>query len=80
MPDVGLLDLADHLCPGGICQEALEGATIRPDGVHYDIAGARGVASWVLEEIRSGRPAPPTAGVRGLREEAWPSQNRSGRQ
>jgi len=52
VPEVRILDLAEHLCPGGVCALEFDGKEIRPDGVHYDIEGAHGMSSWVLEQIQ----------------------------
>jgi peptidoglycan/LPS O-acetylase OafA/YrhL len=52
VPEVRVLELAEHLCPGGDCELEFEGATIRPDGVHYSVDGARGVSAWVLSQIQ----------------------------
>jgi peptidoglycan/LPS O-acetylase OafA/YrhL len=52
VPDVRVLDLAEHLCPGGQCELELDGAEIRPDGVHFSVDGARGLSVWVLEQIQ----------------------------
>jgi peptidoglycan/LPS O-acetylase OafA/YrhL len=52
VPDVRVLELAEHVCPKGDCELEFEGATIRPDGVHYSIEGAGGVSRWVLEQIQ----------------------------
>jgi hypothetical protein len=52
VPSVRVLELAEYLCPRGECERELDGAVIRPDGVHYSVGGARGVAGWVLEQIQ----------------------------
>jgi peptidoglycan/LPS O-acetylase OafA/YrhL len=49
---VRILDLAEHLCPQGVCELEYDGKEIRPDGVHYDIAGAHGLSTWILEQIQ----------------------------
>jgi len=51
VPEVRLLDLAERLCPAGACAVEYGGETIRPDGVHYSVDGARGLAGWVLDEL-----------------------------
>jgi hypothetical protein len=53
LSDVGVLELAQHLCPKGECAQQFEGATIRPDGVHYAIDGARELSRWVLDQIQA---------------------------
>jgi hypothetical protein len=52
VPGVRVLELAQHLCPGGDCEVEFEGAVIRPDGVHYSVDGARGLSRWVLDQIQ----------------------------
>jgi hypothetical protein len=52
VPDVRILDLAERLCPNGVCQREVDGALIRPDGVHYSMDGGRDVSRWVLEQVR----------------------------
>jgi peptidoglycan/LPS O-acetylase OafA/YrhL len=52
VPGVRILDLAERLCPSGVCVREAEGAVIRPDGVHYSIDGGRDLARWVLDQIR----------------------------
>lgn len=52
VPGVHVLDLAEHLCPGGVCVREHEGKTIRPDGVHYTVDGAEDVARWILAQIQ----------------------------
>ncbi len=49
---VEVLDLAERLCPRGVCQRESDGHPIRPDGVHYDVAAAAGLSRWVLGEIQ----------------------------
>lgn len=53
VPSVGLLDVHAQLCPGGECQAALpNGELLRPDGVHFSLAGGGGTARWVLDQLR----------------------------
>lgn len=52
VPGVELVDLAEHLCPGGACQRVLGGTVVRPDGVHYSMEGGGQVARWLLGELR----------------------------
>lgn len=54
VPEVEILDLADRLCPranGGVCQRDGAGGPIRPDGVHYDMAGARALSADLIDEL-----------------------------
>ena len=52
VPGVTSLDLQGYLCPGGECALVSEGATIRPDGMHFDGVGADATARWVLTKVR----------------------------
>jgi peptidoglycan/LPS O-acetylase OafA/YrhL len=48
-----VLDFQQRVCPRGVCQRELPGkGLLRPDGVHFSIAGAEAVASWVLQQIQ----------------------------
>ncbi len=50
---IRVIELHDQLCPGGQCQRTLpEVGTLRPDGVHFSIDGARHLGRWVLAEMR----------------------------
>ncbi len=48
-----LIDLCSRICPDRACHENEGGATLRPDGRHYEGAGARIVAQWLVEQIHS---------------------------
>ena len=48
---VEILDLAERLCPKGVCEREVGAEVIRPDGVHFSIEGAADVSRWVLEQI-----------------------------
>jgi peptidoglycan/LPS O-acetylase OafA/YrhL len=56
-PALRVLELAELLCPRGVCPRESEGEVIRPDGVHYDIEGSRVLAAAILGEIERGLPA-----------------------
>ena len=51
------LDLMAYLCPTRTCIDESGGKPIRPDGLHFDGAGAEETARWTLREIL--RPPPP---------------------
>jgi len=57
-PDrVTLIDLADHVCPGGPpCPEEVGGLRLRPDGRHFTPTAASIEAQWLLPEIVATRP------------------------
>ncbi|MDC3958230.1 SGNH/GDSL hydrolase family protein [Polyangium jinanense] len=46
-----VLDLMGHVCPTPACRVESEGKPIRPDGLHFDGAGAEETARWVLGEL-----------------------------
>ncbi len=46
-----VLDLMGHVCPTPACLVESEGKPIRPDGLHFDGAGAEETARWVLGEL-----------------------------
>jgi hypothetical protein len=57
----GVLDLMGHVCPTPACIVESQGKPIRPDGLHFDGAGAEETARWALRELRrlagaEGRP------------------------
>ncbi|HYP77381.1 MAG TPA: acyltransferase family protein [Polyangiaceae bacterium] len=53
VPGVRVLEVAEHLCPGGVCQQDVgTSEPIRPDGVHFSIDASKGLAHWVYEELR----------------------------
>ena len=47
-----LVDLFEYICPNGRCREKQSGVTLRPDGIHYESAGATIVATWLLDQVR----------------------------
>ncbi len=47
-----ILDLAEMQCPKGHCLRSHDGQQMRPDGVHYDIEGARPIAEQTLKRLR----------------------------
>lgn len=46
-----VLDLMHHVCPTPACIVESQGKPIRPDGLHFDGAGAEETARWVLAEL-----------------------------
>ena len=46
-PDVTLLDLDAHACPGGKYAEQIDGVTMRTDGVHFTTGGGRLIWRWL---------------------------------
>jgi lysophospholipase L1-like esterase len=53
VPGVQLLDVANRLCPQGVCQQDIGLAEpIRPDGVHFSIEAAHELSRWVYEQMK----------------------------
>lgn len=52
VPGVHLLDLAERVCPNGECQRTSSNGDIRPDGVHYSVAGAKELSGWIMAQLR----------------------------
>ena len=50
-----LADLFEYVCPRGHCVVTRDGVTLRSDGLHYQGAGARIVAQWLLDQTLSKR-------------------------
>jgi hypothetical protein len=55
---VHVVDLASYLCPAGSCRTEIDGARIRPDGLHYGSADAPVVARWLATQLQD---LPPPA-------------------
>lgn len=52
-PSARIIELHDRLCPHGVCERELpDKSPLRPDGVHFSIAGAEHVGRWVFEQMR----------------------------
>ena len=49
---IRVLDLAEIQCPKGECLRTFEGHSIRPDGVHYDLEGAKAIARAAVEQLQ----------------------------
>jgi hypothetical protein len=51
-PEVALVDLAGFVCPRrDSCRERIGGATLRPDGIHYDGPGGSALARWLVPQL-----------------------------
>lgn len=46
-----VLDLMSYVCPSRACNMESAGKPIRPDGLHFDGAGAEDTARWVLGDL-----------------------------
>jgi hypothetical protein len=49
--DVTLLDLDAHACPNGAYTDTIDGVTMRTDGVHFTLPGARLLWKWLGPEV-----------------------------
>jgi hypothetical protein len=48
------------VCPQGRCRDEIDGATLRPDGLHFEGPGADVVVRWVAPQLRRlARSSPP---------------------
>jgi len=61
-PGVHLVDLHDHLCPGGVYQEEVDGVRLRDDGLHFNADGASVVWRWLGPQLTQVAGLPATAG------------------
>jgi peptidoglycan/LPS O-acetylase OafA/YrhL len=60
-PDVSILDLDAHACPGGKYAAKIDGVPMRTDGVHFTLPGARLLWKWLGPEVlRVAKGQPPT--------------------
>ena len=50
-PDAAFVDLAGFVCPDDECRVAIDGLTLRNDGVHYRGDAAKLVARWAVPEV-----------------------------
>jgi hypothetical protein len=50
---VHIIDLGGFLCPADECRPEIDGARVRPDGVHFGPADAPVVAAWLAEQLRA---------------------------
>ena len=51
-PGVSVVDLASHICPPGReCLTHLDGADLRPDGLHFQDEGAAVVNRWLVPKV-----------------------------
>ncbi|MGQ0802368.1 MAG: acyltransferase family protein [Actinomycetota bacterium] len=46
-----VVDLDAYVCPGGTCQESIDGAELRPDGLHFEGEGAVIVSRWLTRRL-----------------------------
>jgi lysophospholipase L1-like esterase len=59
-PSVTSLDLTPLICPSGRCRSEIDGVTLRPDGMHFEGAGADIVTRWLAPKLRAVAEQPPT--------------------
>jgi len=54
---VSVIDLGRYVCPQfGVCRQTIDGAPMRPDGIHYRGRSAQAIAAWLLPQMRFGPP------------------------
>jgi len=46
-----LIDLAEFVCPSGVCRREIHGVPLRTDGVHFEGEAADIVSDWLLDRI-----------------------------
>ena len=47
-----MVELQQLVCPiGDACRDSIDGAQLRPDGIHYRGLGAEKVGAWLLGQI-----------------------------
>ena len=46
-----VVDLGEYVCPRGTCQESIDGAELRPDGLHFEGEGALIVSRWLTRRL-----------------------------
>ena len=51
-PDVHIVDLDGHACPGGTYTPTIDGITMRTDGAHFTDAGAKLMWQWLAPRLR----------------------------
>ena len=50
---VSVIDLGRFVCPTfGDCRQTIDGAPMRPDGIHYRGRSAVAISSWLLPQLR----------------------------
>ena len=59
-PLVTSIDLTPLICPAGKCRDEINGATLRPDGIHFEGAGADIVTRWLRPRIEKLAQEAPT--------------------
>jgi hypothetical protein len=50
-PDLVLIDLGGHVSPGGAYASAVDGVTVRSDGVHFSRSGVVWIGEWLLPQL-----------------------------
>jgi hypothetical protein len=51
-PKAESIDLARHTCPDDRCRTSVDGVDLRPDGLHFEGAGALLTARWLAPQLR----------------------------
>ncbi len=50
-PNVSVVDLGEFVCPHDTCRENIDGAELRPDGLHFEGDGAVVVSRWLTRQL-----------------------------
>jgi peptidoglycan/LPS O-acetylase OafA/YrhL len=51
-PTLATIDLGALVCPRGECRDSIDGALLRPDGLHFEGPGADVVTRWMAPRVR----------------------------
>jgi peptidoglycan/LPS O-acetylase OafA/YrhL len=51
-PNIGVLDLKEKLCPGGVYTAKVDGVQVRSDGVHLTPEGVEWLTPWLEDSVR----------------------------
>jgi peptidoglycan/LPS O-acetylase OafA/YrhL len=71
---VSVIDLGRFVCPTfGHCRQTIDGAPMRPDGIHYRGPSAVAIAEWMLPQLRLGPSGARLASVVPARAVVRPS-------
>ena len=58
VPGTEVLDLEAFICPEGDgCTQSTDGDPVRADGIHFQGAGARYVADWLIPQVTGAKPS-----------------------
>lgn len=49
--NAAVVDLGEYVCPRGTCHDSIDGAELRPDGLHFEGEGAAIVSRWLTRQL-----------------------------